>query len=125
MIIPHADAIRQSLKKSIPHLPTAHAAIVSGLVADGLVRDGDGGEIHARDAGKARRVLTVLQASADKANLPILKQLCATALRYGYEMPFDKPLSLTEIDRAFRANGADVEARIAWKQTAHRLGLLK
>ena len=127
---PHVEALRASLRKHAGDLPSAdHERIISGFMQDGLARDG--GPVYASAADDyqpmRRQVLSPVQAMRRTELHPLLKQVGAQCRRAGFDIDFnsDKPLSVFEIDKAFKAAGiVDLETRFRIKCQLAELRLI-
>lgn len=131
----HQDAIRASIRRSASYLDRGIVdEIIAGLVADGLVDDGDGA-IRAVATpvtteppasvpyGHERGRLTFLQAAeANPMNLSLLKNLRARAERFGIDVKLDVPIDLRQLNTALES--CDIDERFSFKTDLAKLGLI-
>jgi hypothetical protein len=78
-------------------------------------------------ARPGRRVLTCLEVLQAKgaAAAPSIRLLQAMGRRLGYDLPFDEPVDLIELDRAIRANkSSSLDDRFRFKSCLAQEGLL-
>jgi hypothetical protein len=113
------------------HAPTIsadqHKTILDGFARDGLINGGEVVRAAASDTNKGeRKLLSPMQAMRRTELHPMIKHAAAQLRRAGYDFPFDsdRPLSLTEIDKAFKASGLDTETRIWIKSQLAAANLL-
>jgi hypothetical protein len=122
------DSVHASLVKSGLTSTQVYQAMKQ-LVADSLLTNGDAVHAVADNKGEST-LLSPMQAmrkcEADPALKPLMRQVSAQCRRAGYEIPWDqtKPLSILEIDKAFRESGIDSEQRLWIKTNLAHLGLL-
>jgi hypothetical protein len=72
-----------------------------------------------------KKTYTAMQCvAADSRNAVLLKQVSAMCSRHGFEIPAHEKISLTKLDQALKASGADTDTRFRIKDCLAQLNLI-